>query len=263
MPNPQAPPFKRYCAFSACIHLILLLLGVVMAPQMHLATVPAPISVVMVELPKGPSEDIGLGIPETTPQPEAPPIPETTPPPTKPPEPVAKPMIEPKPVITPPQKPVVKTPPKPELSPVERKMRDALGKIDQQLHTRNAPANSTQPASPGFKYGTSDKPLKEIPPEAELMRYRATVRARILREWIAPAGIRDLPPGNRPSVRISVHIGPSGHITSSGFAKKSSNAAFDASAMRAVQRANPLPTPPPSVRDMATAQGFTIDFVVR
>lgn len=240
MPN----PLKRYCAFSAVVHLFLLFLGLVMAPQLRVPGIPEPLSVVMVELPKGPSEEIGLGIPEPTP-PAPPPV-------------ATKPMTEPKPI---PKPPVAKAPATPEPSAEDRKMRQALDKIGEQLHQRKSA--DTQPASPGFKHGTSDTPLKEIPPEAALMRYRATVRARILREWIAPAGIRDLPPGNRPSVRISVRIGPSGSITNAGFAKKSSNAAFDASAMRAVQRANPLPTPPPSVRDMAIAQGFTIDFVVR
>ena len=37
----------------------------------------------------------------------------------------------------------------------------------------------------------------------------------------------------------------------------------DASAMRAVQRANPLPPPPATVKEMALTKGFTIDFVVR
>ncbi|MBI2345690.1 MAG: TonB C-terminal domain-containing protein [Deltaproteobacteria bacterium] len=258
----QPLPLQRYIGYSALIHLTLLLAALVIGPRVWLPKAHEPIDVVMIELPRGTSEDVGLGINETKTLPETPLAKETPPP--LPPVPTKPPLPEPAPAMTHPRV-QSKPPARPEVVPVDRKMDAALKKIDEQLRTRDKPPAMAQVKNPseGSLYGTSDKPLAEIPAEAELMRYRAMVRAKILREWIPPVGTRDLPPNLRPRAMISVRINASGYITATNWMKQSDNAAFNASAMRAVQRATPLPAPPDLIRELALGKGFTVDFVVR
>ncbi|MBI4367032.1 MAG: cell envelope integrity protein TolA [Deltaproteobacteria bacterium] len=262
---PPHDSLQRYLFLSALGHGALFLSLLILLPRLQLPRVADPLSVVMIELPKGTSETIGLGIPDTPKAPEIPIAPEPVKPP---PTPTAPPMKEPAIVKTPTPAPIPKpVPPRPALTPAEEKMRRALAQMDADLKKRNqaVPAPPAQNAAPseGWKEGTGTTPIKTIPPGAELMRYQAAVRARILREWIMPPGIKELPPNMRPSAKIMVRISASGHITSTGWAKASGNASFDASVMRAAQRANPLPIPPESVRSEAVQKGFTVTFVVR
>ena len=38
----------------------------------------------------------------------------------------------------------------------------------------------------GYKYGTSNKPLKVPPSDPEYLKYQAMVRYKVMREWIIP-----------------------------------------------------------------------------
>lgn len=247
------PPLKRFVTLSALTHLVLVLFCFVVSPLAHLSREQAPIMIEpVIELPRGMSEEIGLGLRESKTLPEAP-LPKEIPEEPTPPPATATPM----PVPTPP-KPEAKPPPKPkpELSPAEKKIADALAKIDADLKKRSKPPEMAQVKNPseGSKYGTSDKPLTKIPPEAERMRYIAAVKSKIQREWNPPPGARG------EAVLIIVRISASGHVTSAAVARRSSSPALDASITRAAYRASPLPIPPASVKEEALTKGFTIGF---
>lgn len=248
----QRLSLNRYLFTSVATHGLLLLLLLVIVPRIDLP-IQEPISVVMIELPIGKSEEVGLGIPETRALPTVP-IAETVTPPATPPPTGEPPMPEP-PVV---RKEVKVPQPKPptELSPADRKIRDALKRVNDQLHTRKTLPEVAQTTNPseGYKYGTTNKPLPALPPDVERSRYISQVKARIQREWIHP------PAQGSPDLRLSVRIDPSGRITTANLTSHSGDGLLDASLMRAVHRASPLPAPPESVRQEALTKGFVLGF---
>lgn len=237
------------------------------------------IDVMWVELPKGTSDEIGLGLkkseglPKSTIeeqkklfQPE--PVPQQTlkpdlkaPPDTTPGEKPQK-RIEPRPQIDT-SKMVRQVPgakPAPKASPADRKIRDALAKIDKQLSGRQVVPESGQvPANmDGYKYGTSDKPLRVSPSDPEYLKYQAMVRAKIIRSWIPPTVYAG--EGGKYRARIEVMISMSGDVVSARWAKTSGNPSFDQSAMRAVRNASPFPRPPERLAWEAYNEGFLVEF---
>lgn len=272
---------RPYLYVSGALHIVTFLALLIWGAAHRLPEPTPPMDVVMVEVPKGPSPDIGKGTEETldqteveeppTPQVEAPP-PLPTPPPLPqgklsdlmekaktrdaPIPPAKTKMAEPtkqKPVVKPPV-PVAR-PSVPAAPPKQKSLLSQLDKLEGNLKKRAQGA-----ASPGWKEGTGKAPVQNIPVNAVLMRYRAQVRAGIHRQWAAPGQLKDLPSAKRPRAIIFVRINASGHIVSKGWVKRSGNAFLDESAMRAVGRASPLPAPPPEIKQLVLQQGFNIDF---
>jgi TonB family protein len=86
------------------------------------------------------------------------------------------------------------------------------------------------------------------------------VRSKIIKNWVRTHAGSDT---QRLSARIRVQINASGAVISKSFAKSSGDAAFDNSAMRAVEQASPLPPPPPEIMAEALREGFVVDFRAR
>lgn len=212
------------------------------------------LSVTWVELPRGTSEEIDTGFKKS------PELPKTTIEEQKqPPAPTQEPL---KPAMRTPPPPKAKVAPAKPLSAEDRKIQEALKNIDKALQERGgAPPEAAQikENGEGFKYGTGTTPLRVNPEDPEYLKYQAEVRAKIIDQWIIPpvyedGGGRDL------NAKLEVMITIDGDISSLRWDARSGDAAFDASTVRAVKRAAPLPKPPDRLAWEAYNEGFLIEF---
>lgn len=282
--GPLKPPRFRSAIFFSMILHVALLSAISASPDISLSFFkekPLRIDVMWVELPRGTSDDIGLGLkkaeglPKSTIeeqknlfQPE--PVKQQTlspelkaPPEVRPPEKVVEKKVEQRPQIdtsrmirqVPGAKPIGKS------SPADRKIRDALAKIDKQLSGRQIVPESGQVAKnmDGYKYGTSDKPLRVSPSDPEYLKYQAMVRAKILRAWIVPS-VYSSDTGIRFRARLEVLINNDGDVVSTRWEKGSGNSSFDQSAIRAIRNASPFPRPPGRLAWEAYTEGFLVEF---
>ncbi len=273
-----APPLKitRPVVVSLLLHLALFA-SLAIVPGLRLPISEKPMRVTWVELPKGTSEDIDLnikkseGMPKSTieeqknaPIPEQPPKQEPLVA-TKPPE--AQKLAEAKKTEVPRPKMEITDkntkvrradqPPKPAS---DRKIQNALAKIDQQLKERTVVPEAAQvkESGGGYKYGTSDKPLRVSPSDPEYLKYQAMLRYKIMREWIVPATYADA--AGRMNAKVEVMINMDGEVVSVQWASASGNASFDQSAVRAVKKASPFPKPPDRLAWEAYNEGFLVEF---
>jgi TonB family protein len=231
-----------------------------------------PTRIIWVEIPKGTSDEIGLGIkksenlPKSTIEeqkklfaPEQKPLqPEMKAPPTtaqKKPPPEEK-MTEPT-KTTVAQKPPMRRP----MSATDKKIANALAMIDKDLTKRSAAPEAAQikESGDGYKYGTGNQPLKVSPSDPEYLKYQALVRGRIIQEWVLP--LRYVEEGGaRRRCGISVMINMDGDVVSTSWDQQSGDPTFDASAMRAVRKASPFPKPPDRLAWEAYNEGFLVEF---
>lgn len=279
MPRRAHSPLRSSMLQSAALHLAVGLLLIVWGAAVPIPSAPQPIDIFF-DIPQGPSQELGLGTAVDGDE-AAQHVPTTTTPPPKevedklgellermePPKETAPPKTPELTEPTPQQKPATKvttpTTPKPATAsiptakPTSQKDR-LLALIKKQDKT--AQPGTKGPNSPGWTGGTSATPLKEIPVGAILQRYKAQVTRRILGQWQKPAQLIALPPAKRPSAAISVRINANGAIIGHAWSKKSGNELLDGSALRAVNRANPLPAPPPEIRNLVLTQQFHVTF---
>lgn len=258
-PFPEA--FKKAVAKSLFFHVTALLVAMIGLPQIFLPEEQKPIDVVMVELTKGLSEDIGDGmkpvphLPENTIEEQKNLMPEAKDVRTSAPQKVevakVPPKVDPQTMADPEKK--IKTQP----SGVDAATAAALAKIDENLRQRQITQQAAQvKGTEGYKYGTTDKPVKVDGSNAEYIKYRNIVKAKIQREWIKPP----IAGGVKLKLAISVKISSSGQVISKVLIRKSGDSAMDGSIMRAIDRASPFPIPPPAVKSEALNSGFQIQF---
>ncbi len=243
------------------------------APKLRTPLYERPMRVTWVELPKGTSDEIGLGIkkskglPKTTLaeqkqlyEPEAPKQTPLEAKKKKLAKAEEKKKPEPRPKMSIPPKAKVRRAGTPRRKPKNKKIRDALAKIDKQLAERSAVPEAAQVKvnTEGYKYGTGNKPLKVLPSNPEYLKYQAQVRWKIMRQWIVPVKFTE--EGSRLSARLEVMINMDGDVVSIRWASSSGNASFDQSAMRAVKKASPFPKPPDKMAWEAYNEGFLVDF---
>lgn len=259
--------YKKPIIYSAVIHVIVFV-AISVAPAVKLPMHDRPTRVVWVELPKGTSDEIGLGIkkskglPKTTLEEQKKmPIPEQE---TLKPDMKAKPKTAekapPKMTLPSPGKPPRVTAPR-RRSATDRKIANALAKIDKDLARRTAAPEAAQidAGSEGYKYGTGNQPLRALPSDPEYLKYQAMVRARIIAQWVLP--LRYIEEGGvhrRCSVEVMINL--DGDIISTRWAQSSGDPTFDASAMRAVKNAAPFPKPPDRLAWEAYNEGFLVEF---
>lgn len=243
MRQTKQPSLTRSIVVSAVLHFITILVILLFPSGYFMEPKPEP-KIVWVELPKGREEDI-MKVKEVKRLPEKP-IEEEV----KPIKPLDK-KVMPEPEVK--KKKVV------EKKKVVKKSRmdRALAKIDKRLQEREAAQVKTKA---GYEHGTSDEPLKDQDYHAALLKYRAQVRAKILRNWIPPSVIKTLPSAQRPVVKITVFISKGGDVLSTRWAQKSNSEAMNQSAMRAVRRASPFPIPPDPLKWEAYNEGFSVVF---
>ena len=274
-------PLGKAVVFSVIAHALVLVAFIAM-PSMRFPFKEKPIriDVAWVELPKGSSDDIGLGLkqaqnlPRSTIeeqkklfQPEAPQQQTLKPQLTAPADakPVEKPpeaKNQPRPQIDT-SKMIKETPgakPLPKENKTDKQIKNALAMIDKQLAGRQIVPESSQVSKneDGYKYGTGDKPLKVPPSDPEYLKYQAMVRAKIIRAWIVPTVYSG--ETGRYSAQLEVLINDDGEVVSTRWSKTSGNASFDQSAVRAVKNASPFPKPPDRLAWEAYNEGFLIEF---
>ena len=270
---------RKAVVISAILHVVVFA-GFVAFPDIGspFREKPLRIDVMWVELPRGSSDEIGLGLKESKGLPKSTieeqkrlfqpePIQQSMKPKlTAPPE--AKvaektpPKQEPRPKIDT-SKMIKETPgakPRPRVSRTDRQIKSALAMIDKQLSGRQVVPESGQVGkdNDGYKYGTSDKPLRVLPSDPEYLKYQAKVRARIIRAWIVPTVYSG--EGSRYSARLEVSINTDGDVVSTKWLKPSGNASFDQSAVRAVKNASPFPKPPERLAWEVYNEGFLVEF---
>jgi TonB family protein len=276
---------RKAVAISAIIHIVILI-AFMYAPALGLpffGEKPIRINAIFVELPKGTSDDIGLGmkkaesLPKSTIeeqknlfQPEK--LnqqtlkPELKTPPQGEPEKAEKmeaPSERPKVEAKTTRKNEEKPKPKPErrLSATDLKIKNALAKIDKQLSGRTIVPEAAQVKEnqDGYKYGTGTEPLKAMPNDPEYLKYQAMVRAKIIREWIVPLKYAE-EGGSNYTARLDVMINTDGEVVSISWDQPSGNTTFDQSAIRAVKNASPFPKPPDKLAWEAYNEGFLVEF---
>lgn len=252
--------FKKAVAKSLIAHIILLLVALIGLPSIFMPQEQTPMDVVMVELTKGTSDDIGDGLkavdhlPENTIEEQKNLMPEAKDTRTSAPQKVevakTPPAVDPRTMADPEKK--VK---KPQPSGVDAATAAALAKIEAQLKQRKiTPQIAQTQGTEGYKYGTTDKPVKVDGGNAEYIKYRNMVKAKIQREWMRPP----VASGVSFKLSVNVRISSSGQVISKRLIKKSGDSVIDGSVMRAIDRASPFPVPPPLVKDEALNEGFSI-----
>lgn len=226
---------------SGSIH-FLIVLFVLLSPPGWLIQPKPPMEVVWVEIPKGIEEDFTSEEPIK----ESPKTAEKQVQPLKPlpekskamPEPKAK--KEKKKKVT--QKKIVTT----------KKEAGSIAKIDEMLKNRDI-TQAKKANTQGSKYGNSTKGKRNKNYQGALIKYRAQVQAKILRNWHPPSG-------SSGTISIVVRISRSGSVISTRWGKRSSDGSLNNSAMRAVKAASPFPMPPDVLKSEAYGEGFSVVF---
>ncbi len=256
----ETPNISRPIFYSAVAHIVLLVL-ISFVPGLKLRG-HKPLQMVWVELPRGMSDELGTGLkeaeglPKSTIQEQKELLKQKE---LK--EPDETVMKEP---VKPDKKKALPPPPKPEkkLSSEQKKIKDALSKIDKQLENRVVQPEAAQlgGSGEGYKYGTSDKPLKVSIDDPEYVKYQAMIRSRIIQEWIVPARYSEMAEGTRPKAMLVVMINEDGDVISTEWEQRSGDPSFDASCARAVQRASPFEVPAEKLKWEAYNEGFLVEF---
>lgn len=259
-PTSYPEAFKKAVVKSLIAHVVFLLIAIIGLPSVFMPETQLPMDVVMVEITRGNSDELGDSppevkhLPENTIQEQKNPMPEAKDNVTTAPRQVevakAPPAVNPNSMLEPEKK--VK---KPQPAGVDSAMAAALAKISNDLKQHKITTQIAQSkGTEGYKYGNTDKPTN-IMNSPDLIKYRAMVKAKITRERLNLGDDKSL-----KSPAINININASGVIVSKSFARRSGSASVDAAAMRAVDRASPLPAPPESIKAFVSTHGFTIGF---
>jgi len=268
----KPPGLARPLAISAAIHAAILITFVA-APTVLFRFDEKATKIVWVELPKGPSEEIELGLkkaeglPKSTIEeqkrlePSQKPLPAKKPPEAKEAKLDIKTELPPRPKMKIDDKKVRRAKPARPRRRVDRKIQDALAKIDKQLKDRTVVPEAAQieKEGQGFKYGTGNKPLRVMPNDPEYLKYQARLRFKIMKQWVIPMKFTE-EGAEHLNARVEVLINLDGDVVSLRWQSQSGNAAFDQSAVRAIKKASPFPKPPDRLAWEAYNEGFLIEF---
>lgn len=246
---PHPPSLYRPIIYSAVIH-VMALFAFILLPGVRLPLHEKPIRVDMlwVELPRGVSEDIGLGMRKAKGLPKST-IEEQ------------RRLLEQKPLEPVMREPVTKIKKRPKRRPkvreraIDRRIRRALAKIDRKIVPEAA---QIKEGEEGYKYGTGVTPLRVAPTDPEYLKYQAMVRAKIIREWVIP--LKYIEEKGEYNARLIVMINLDGYVVSIRWDKPSGDATFDQSAVRAVKKASPFPKPLDRLAWEAYNEGFLVEF---
>ncbi len=290
--GPATLLFKPALIKSALVHVCVILL-LAISPGFNVAFEEKPVDVIWVDIPRGPSDEIGLGIegapgypPATVEQLTSLPPPEQIP-------------LEVKPRVDLPEEEALEGPEQVAEKPARKRkvektviatgrmtyqqkgaprvvqrrrtktdatIASALAAIDRSLAERGEAPGAVAPggvpgASPGYKYGTSTVPLRVPPSDPEYIKYQAQVRGRIISNWIVPE--RFVSRGGKASAKIIVMINMDGEVISTRWSMRSGDPSFDESCKRAVEKSSPLPRPPQRLAWETYNEGFLVAFDAR
>lgn len=258
----MSTPLRKYLYWSAGCHLLVFLIFV-WSPYIPFGSSHfRQEKVVWIQLPKGPSNTLGSsvkksqGLPKSTIEEQKRVIPS----PPKAPEMTYQQKPEDKPPQQkPPKPPPGRSPPGPrQKNPIS----DVLSRLQRQVNDREkaAPPEAaqipeTQPG--GFTFGS---PTAQYVPinDPEYVIYQAKIRQQIMDEWIIPLKYTD--PSYGLICKIIVHINDQGEVKETEWEQRSGNEAYDASALRAIEKASPLVSPPERLKWEVLNEGFIVDF---
>jgi colicin import membrane protein len=276
--------FKPALIISAVIHLVIAAF-VISAPELGFSLWgerPIKINAIFVEIPRGTSEELGTGmkkaeaLPKSTieeqkrlfqpekleqqslkPKMRVPPAEEND----KQKKLAKRPKVEAKTTRKNDPKMKKTKPKKRRVSRADRAIKNALAKIDRELSGRTVVPESAQikEDGEGYKYGTSNKPLKVPISDPEYIKYQAMVRAKIIQEWIVPMKFTEDGSSNF-NARLEVMINTDGDVVTVRWDSPSGHTSFDQSAVRAVKKASPFPKPPDKLAWEAYNEGFLVEF---
>lgn len=267
--SPTPVSLRKPVIYSVIIHIIVIITFSVV-PGIRLPMNERSTRVVWVELPKGTSDEIGLGIKKSEGLPKSTieeqkklfePEQKQLEPEMKAPAQQAQKPPEPKMAMPSKTKEAEKAPPKKAASSTDRKITNALAMIDKQLANRTITpeAGQIKDSGEGFKYGTGNQPLRVLPSDPEYLKYQATIRARIISEWVLPLRYVE-EGGQRRNCAVNVMINMDGEVVSTQWERPSGDPTFDQSAVRAVRKASPFPKPPDRLAWEVYNEGFQIEF---
>lgn len=136
---------------------------------------------------------------------------------------------------------------------------DALKFAEQQSQKNKLQPEAAQVENQGdgqSPYGSLDNQTGEF--DAILAAYVGEIKRKISNEWITMPKNTEV--GQSLVTKVKVKIDESGRIISTVVNQRSGDLSFDLSALRAVERASPFPTPPESIKNIALGEGFLIEF---
>ncbi|MBN1282952.1 MAG: cell envelope integrity protein TolA [Proteobacteria bacterium] len=270
--HPTLSVLRTPVLVSAALHAAMILFFA-MVPALGFRFDERPTKIVWVELPKGTSEEIELsvkkteGLPRSTIEeqkrlePSQETLPALKPKDAKEAKLDIKTELPPRPKMEFEDKKVRKAEaPRPKMR-ADRKIQDALAKIDKQLRDRTVVPEAAQieKEGQGFKYGTGKEPLRVMPSDPEYLKYQSMIRYKVMKEWIIPMIFAEDESASY-NARVEVMINLDGDVTSIRWQSQSGNAAFDQSAVRAIKKASPFPKPPDRLAWEAYNEGFLIEF---
>lgn len=141
----------------------------------------------------------------------------------------------------------------------ERTIDEALARVEEELKKREVEIEAAQIEKEGSgqsPYGSLDVQEGEMNPA--LIAYYEALKRRINDQWITTP--KKLEEGQNLRATINVLVDAQGYIISASFESKSMDTSFNLSAMRAIEKAAPFPTPPEEIRREALTEGFLIEF---
>lgn len=153
--------------------------------------------------------------------------------------------------------------PKVEQNKTRSRVDEALAKIDEQLKKREDEILQIKKADIGVAQAKDDETGQSPFGSSEsnitdpaLITYYNLLKRKIKQQWILAE--RDF--DSALIAQIIVMIDNSGQITQTWFKKASGDGSFDDSALRAIKKSAPFPSPPESIRKEAITEGFLIEF---
>ena len=131
----------------------------------------------------------------------------------------------------------------------------AMEEIRKRALTANAANPAKQPKATAAAENPSTTAMASQPGDAEskMNAYYAMIWSRIKGRWALPQGILS---GETLEAVIDVTILRNGAVSKMNFEKRSGNRYFDESAVKAIQKASPLPPPPAWIGDNSIDVGI-------
>lgn len=142
----------------------------------------------------------------------------------------------------------------------EKAIAQALSGIEESLEARNIESQHGQSGDSQIPSAIGNPEGSVQAQDPGYVAYQGQVKSHITRHWIRTHGQSNQ---SHLTARLQVKIDPQGQVISKKFVQKSGDSSFDNSVLRALNKASPLPIPPPSLLSEATREGFIVDFSTR
>lgn len=146
-------------------------------------------------------------------------------------------------------------------TPEDKTIEDALARVQEQLEQREVKLEAAQVENEGDGQSMQGSLEQGTEINPALLAYYTEIKRKINEQWITLP--KQLAEGQTLKTVINVMIDMAGNVVSAAYESKSGDVSFDLSAMRAVERAAPFPSPPEEIKQEAVSEGFLIEFSPR